>query len=243
MKETGFLLSHGRDHVIHIWDIRKILEKSQRSKNRTGHASRTEKEDDVSSTPDVVYSLPVNALNFCAMSVFVIEAQQSLSTAPDTLISKAAVGAGNDDKESSITDSISAAYQHLYIAVPSTTDVSKIDVYDLVRPERTFAAIGRPLSGGAAGSTNSRAGQSAVMAIQIFRTQQQRSEQETEAEIDDKAGSSPQPQQLHILVGYECGTVTLFREEEGSVVAPDPSGKSKRKMEVVWSIQLHKEPG
>ncbi|GJJ76073.1 hypothetical protein EMPS_08432 [Entomortierella parvispora] len=236
--EAGFLLSHGRDHVIHIWDIRTILERSHGSKDRTGYASRTENKDDASLVPEPVpvYSLPVNALNFCAMSVLVVKAQLS----PPTTSSTTGV---NDSKGSLNIDSIAAAYQHLYIAVPSTTDVSKIDVYDLVKPERTFAAIGRQTSGGTAGSAVSRIGQSAVMALQIFRTQLQPSEQEVAQEIDDQAELSSRPKQLHILAGYECGTVTLFREEEGSVAAPrDSNGKSKRKMDVVWSIQLHKEP-
>ncbi|KAG0048535.1 Guanine nucleotide binding protein (G protein), beta polypeptide 1-like [Gryganskiella cystojenkinii] len=220
--ETGFLLSHGRDHVIHVWDLRAILLGTDRRKgSKIPTASAISK-------PEPVYSLPVNALNFCAMSVLVIESLQL----------KSAQASGS--APNSTLSSISTTYQHLYIAVPSTKDVSLIDVYDLVKPERTFAAVGRSVSS-VPGGVNplSRSDRSAAMAIRIFRTQPEIHD------VDSSIGSREQRQQLHMMIGYECGTVALFREETLSAAVPvtlDSKGAPKRKMEVVWSIQCHQEP-
>ncbi|KAF9353106.1 ASTRA complex subunit [Mortierella sp. AD094] len=54
------------------------------------------------------------------------------------------------------------------------------------------------------------------------------------------AAAHDHPDTLHMLVGYEDGSVCLFQE---SASLPTAQGqKQKRKMQVLWSIKCHREP-
>lgn len=95
-----------------------------------------------------------------------------------------------------------------------------IDVYDIVTPERTFASVGSENKAPPINVQDKKWG--AAMGIRLF----------LKKDTSDLTGSEGT---LHMLVGYEDGSMTLFRERAHI--------KSKRSMEVVWTIKCHREPG
>ncbi|KAF9322175.1 ASTRA complex subunit [Podila horticola] len=94
-----------------------------------------------------------------------------------------------------------------------------IDIYDIVTPERTFASVGSENKLPPINVQDKKWG--AAMGIRLFRKKN----------TSDLTGSEGT---LHMLAGYEDGSMVLFREQ-----AP---AKSKRSMEVVWTIKCHREP-
>ncbi|KAG0034662.1 ASTRA complex subunit [Podila clonocystis] len=191
-----YIVSHGRDYEIHVWDINTILNQSIRSGSSLSPASSLPTQ-----TPTPVFSLPVNALNFCKMSIIAIENP-----------------AGT--QKSSNNTLLGRTHQHIYIAVPSPTSTAMIDVYDIVTPERTFASVGSEDNVIPINVQDKKWG--AAMGIRLFQ-------KKDASDLTESEGT------LHMLVGYEDGSMTLFREQTHA--------KSRRLMEVVWTIKCHREPG
>ncbi|KAG0085663.1 ASTRA complex subunit, partial [Podila epicladia] len=105
------------------------------------------------------------------------------------------------------------------MAVPSPTSTAMIDVYDIVKPERTFASVGSENKVSPINMQDKKWG--AAMGIRLFL-------RKNSSDLTGSEGT------LHMLVGYEDGSMTLFRERAHL--------KSKRSMEVVWTIKCHREP-
>ncbi|KAG0039953.1 ASTRA complex subunit [Podila clonocystis] len=187
-----YIVSHGRDYEIHVWDINTILNQSIRSGSSLSPASSLPTQ-----TPTPVFSLPVNALNFCKMSIIAIE------------------NPAGTQKWSNDTP-LGRTHQHIYIAVPSPTSTAMIDVYDIVTPERTFASVGSEDKVTPINVQDKKWG--AAMGIRLFQ-------KKDTSDLTESEGT------LHMLVGYEDGSMTLFREQTHA--------KSKRLMEVVWTIKCH----
>ncbi|KAF9984251.1 Guanine nucleotide binding protein (G protein), beta polypeptide 1-like [Mortierella antarctica] len=178
-------------------------------------------------------SLPVNALNFCKMSVLAID------RASETLQQQ-------QEGSSSATLSLADTHRLIYIAVPSPTTSTLIDIYDIVKPERCFASVGSPKA--------SRAGESekkwgSVMAIRLFRINPNDSAVQPYAQDDTTAAMNEADKVdasalLHMVVGYEDGSVVLYQENSlHSTNGHKSSGaKSKRSMDVVWTVKCHREP-
>ncbi|KAF9301956.1 ASTRA complex subunit [Mortierella antarctica] len=190
-----YIVSHGRDYEIHVWDINAILNKSIRSGSSLSPASGLP-----THTPTPIFSLPVNALNFCKMSILAVEHPAGI-------------------QEWSNDTPLGRTHRHIYIAVPSPTSTAMIDVYDIVTPERTFASVGSENKAPPINVQDKKWG--AAMGIRLF----------LKKDTSDLTGSEGT---LHMLVGYEDGSMTLFRERAHV--------KSKRSMEVVWTIKCHREP-
>ncbi|CAO3575197.1 unnamed protein product [Mortierella alpina] len=216
-----YIISHGRDNHIHVWDINAVLQQSLA--RRSGMASQ----QGVGHEAVLVFSLPVNAVNFCKMSVLAIDG------ASETLQEK---------QESSLgVLSLAHTHSHIYIAVPSPTTPTMIDVYDIVKPERCLASVGP--------SKTTRIGESektwrSVMAIRLFRINPSEPAvrnsgsdvQDDTAAGMDEANKSETSALLHMIVGYEDGSVVLYQENSIR------STTSKRTMDVVWSAKCHREP-
>ncbi|KAG0266671.1 Guanine nucleotide binding protein (G protein), beta polypeptide 1-like [Mortierella polycephala] len=237
--EQVYILSHGRDNEIHVWDINSILQKSlQRSSVASVASSITE---DLAP----VFSLPVNALNFCKMSVLAIDIVPRQQDHPTS-------GQGSSQEEGASTNlhSLSRTHQHIYIAVPSPTTATLVDIYDIVKPVRLFASIGRQDDGFSRATanpsmeTNTKWG--SVMAIQLFK--------KSSARILDISTLSPQDdassEKLHMLLAYEDGSLALFADNSMSVSGGQQSSgdgakakaKAKTKMDVLWSTNYHRGP-
>ncbi|KAF9403902.1 ASTRA complex subunit [Podila epigama] len=123
-------------------------------------------------------------------------------------------------------------HTHIYLAVPSPKTAERIDIYDIVKPERVFAAIA-PRSDDATANTMSSSSFAqgkqwgSVMAIRLFQRQDN---------AEHVNGLSTEGTlTLHMLAAYENGSLTLFRE-------CTKTGQTKRQMETVWAIQCHHEP-
>jgi hypothetical protein len=238
-----YIVSHGRDNEIRVWDINTILERSLGITDKAmPHGKALDKE---ALTP--LFSLPVNALNFCRMSILAIEVitSQTQPRQPQEIEHDQE----QPPKNESPSSGLSRTHRHIYIAVPSPTTSSLIDIYDIVKPERAFASIGSDASTNGGGSNLSDKKWGSVMALQLFQKKTNASDHSTldsdpsltavDSEASLALGS------LHMLVGYEDGSVMLFREQAptADTTKPQANGKQKRKMDVLWSIKCHRQPG
>ncbi|KAF9185500.1 Guanine nucleotide binding protein (G protein), beta polypeptide 1-like [Haplosporangium sp. Z 767] len=233
--EPIYILSHGRDNEIHVWDINSILQKSFQRSSVVSMAS--------SITQDLapIFSLPVNALNFCKMSVLAID---TVPTQQDHLI----VEQESSQREGTPANLhlLSQTHQHIYIAVPSPTTATLVDIYDIVKPVRLFASIGRQDDGFSKAAANlsmkANTKWGSVMAIRLF--------EKSSARIQDFSMLSFQgdtsPGRLHMLLAYEDGSLSLFADSSMSVSGGQQSSgggtKVKSKMDVLWSINYHRGP-
>ncbi|KAF9576339.1 Guanine nucleotide binding protein (G protein), beta polypeptide 1-like [Mortierella alpina] len=225
-----YIVSHGRDNHIHVWDINTVLQQSLA--RRSDGASR----QGVGHEATLVFSLPVNALNFCKMSVLAIDG------ASETLLQK-------QEAPPSRILSLADTHRHIYIAVPSPTTSTLIDIYDIVKPERCFASVGLPKTSWA-GESEKKTG--SVMAIRLFRFDSSdpavrplglHARDDTAADMEE-ASTVENSALLHMIVGYEDGSVVLYQENLlRSTNGRKLSGaKSKRIMDVVWTVKCHREP-
>ncbi|KAI8602695.1 WD40-repeat-containing domain protein [Dissophora ornata] len=227
-QDQAYIVSHGRDNEIHVWDINTILQKSiKRADLAAAHVTPSANSQDI--TP--VFSLPVNALNFCKLSILAIEVSPRLEQEPEI---------------SPLTGAclLSRTHQHIYIAVPSPTTATLLDIYDIVKPERTFASVGQQnKSTSASASLEADKKLGSAMAIQLFQARDEVPDSSApclnkDSEVTSKA--------LQMLVGYEDGSVTLFRESTlPATERQRPTGagaKQKRKMDILWTIRCHREP-
>jgi hypothetical protein len=261
-----YIVSHGRDNEIHFWDINSVLQESVKRPSSIGIVNLSDS-DSKRSTPVVpILSLPVNALNFCKMAILPIDTDQVATSMAIT--GEASVFAppndGTRETPSSTTagttgttpmrigaEALRRTHRHIYVAVPSPTTSSLIDVYDVTKPERTFAAVG-PVDTftGSNFQSNSSAIPSgsdkkwgSAMSIKLFLSRLTNGGDDSTSSMDEGA--------LHMLVGYEDGSVTLFRDPTGVSTTGAPTTtdsrgtakKGKRTMEVVWSTKYHREPG
>lgn len=245
-----YIVSHGRDNEIHFWDINSVLQESVRRPSSVGIVNLSVGGEG-SQTVVPILSLPVNALNFCKMAILPVDSDEppaglaTSTTATGTTETTAMrIGAGV----------LRRTHRHIYVAVPSPTTSSLIDVYDVTKPERTFAAVGPvDTTSGTKFQSSSNAIPSgsdkkwgSAMSIKLFLSRATNGEQGIAPATDEGT--------LHMLVGYEDGSVTLFRD---SIVAPtaptagtpattnttNAAKKGKRTMEAVWSTKYHREPG
>ncbi|KAG0216227.1 ASTRA complex subunit [Mortierella sp. NVP41] len=237
-QDRVYIVSHGRDNEIHFWDINSVLQESVR---------RSSMAIVILSDKEPIFSLPVNALNFCKLSILAIDA--SPAAVEDNGNDKAdgnGQGAAKTTPMKSGAGLLRKTHRHIYVAVPSPTTSSLIDIYDVTKPERTFAAVGPGDNTGTPGGlsksnhnlpSGSDKKWGAVMSIRLFRKQ---ATDGVEAE-----GT------LHMLAGYEDGSVTLFRESTVALTAvatpivtqgTNAAKKGKRAIEVVWSSKYHREP-
>ncbi|KAF9358148.1 ASTRA complex subunit [Mortierella sp. NVP85] len=231
-QEQVYIVSHGRDNEIHVWDVNTTLQRSlRRSDTARTHGAAMDQER---LTP--VFSLPVNAMNFCGMSILAVETTRSQSQ-EQRMREK-----GQDQEPSSKSDpsSLSKTHRHIYLAVPSPTTSTLIDVYDIVKPERTFASVGSDNNSGNGNELDRKWG--SVMAIQLFRKKVVSLDR-----LTLEGGSESDLDMLHMLAGYEDGSVMLFQEHIPASVSTGQqlSGqtlKQKRKMDVLWSIKCHRQP-
>ncbi|OAQ25618.1 WD40 repeat-like protein [Linnemannia elongata AG-77] len=241
-----YIVSHGRDNEIHFWDINSVLQESARRPSSVGIVNLSD--SGKGSKPVVpILSLPVNALNFCKMAILPVDSDEppvglaTSTTATGTTETTAMrIGAGVLRK----------THRHIYVAVPSPTTSSLIDIYDVTKPERTFAAVG-PIdtTSGTKFQSNSNAIPSgsdkkwgSAMSIKLFLSRATNGEQGIAPATDEGT--------LHMLVGYEDGSVTLFRDSTAASTVGTPATtntanaamKGKRTMETVWSTKYHREP-
>lgn len=242
-----YIVSHGRDNEIHFWDINSVLQESVRRPSSVGIVNLSDNGKG-SQTVVPILSLPVNALNFCKMAILPVDSDEplaGLATSPTatgtTETTAMRIGAGVLRK----------THRHIYIAVPSPTTSSLIDVYDMTKPERTFAAVGPvDTASGIQFQSSSNAIPSgsdkkwgSAMSIKLFLSHATNGEQGIAPATDEGT--------LHMLVGYEDGSVTLFRDSTVASTAGTPATtittnaakKGKRTMEAVWSTKYHREPG
>ncbi|KAF9145905.1 Guanine nucleotide binding protein (G protein), beta polypeptide 1-like [Mortierella sp. GBA39] len=241
-----YIVSHGRDNEIHFWDINSVLQESVRRPSSVGIVNLSDSGKG-SQTVVPILSLPVNALNFCKMTILPIDNDEppaSLATSTTatgtTETTAMRIGAGV----------LRRTHRHIYVAVPSPTTSSLIDVYDVTKPERTFAAVG-PIdtTSNAKFQSSSNAIPSgsdkkwgSAMSIKLFLSGATNGEQGIAPATDEGT--------LNMLVGYEDGSVTLFRDSTVASTAGTPATtnttntamKSKRTMETVWSTKYHREP-
>ncbi|KAF9957209.1 ASTRA complex subunit [Modicella reniformis] len=254
LEKQVYIVSHGRDNEIHVWDINTILQKSLRLVDSTAIGGMTVGKDDLT----LVYSLPVNALNFCKMSILAIEiSAPQLQQQQQQQQQKQKVGQDQErsQENESSSSTLSRTHHHIYIAVPSPMTPSLIDVYDIVRPERAFVSIGS--DSGNPGSGHDMFGKKwgSAMAIQLI---QKRTESLDLSSLDLNDHSSARMNAMDsesrhesgtlcMLVGYEDGLVILFQEQapmsstSGQKISGQAS-KQNRKMNVLWSIKCHREP-
>lgn len=261
-----YIVSHGRDNEIHFWDINSVLQESIKRPSSIGTVNLSDS-NGKGSTPLVpILSLPVNALNFCKMAILPINIDD---VAASMAISGQATGTTpSNDGAQGMTSTTTAgttgttpmrtgagvlrrSHRHIYVAVPSPTTSGLIDVYDVTKPERTYAAVG-PIETlpGSNFQSNSSAIPSgsdkkwgSAMSIKLFLTRMTNGDDSSTPSMDEKA--------LHMLVGYEDGSVTLFRDSLAASIDGTPATtnststakKGKRTMEVVWSTKYHREPG
>lgn len=234
-QEHVYIVSHGRNNEIHVWDVNSILQRSLRlSDTARTHGATMDQER---LTP--VFSLPVNAMNFCGMSILAVE-----RTTPQS--QQQQMREKGHDREPSLESdpsSLSKTHRHIYLAVPSPTTSTLIDVYDIVKPERTFASVGSDNNSGNGNELDRKWG--SVMAIQLFRKKVVSLDR-----LTLEGGSQPDLDigTLHMLAGYEDGSVMLFQEHIPVSVSTGQqlsgqTSKQKRKMDALWSIKCHRQPG
>ncbi|KAK3844806.1 MAG: WD40-repeat-containing domain protein [Linnemannia gamsii] len=255
-----YIVSHGRDNEIHFWDINSVLLESIKRPSNIGIINLSDNKGSHTLAP--VLSLPVNALNFCKMAILEINESPAVSETPGSLTG---ITPPNDSHQGEAATATAGStgttpmrigagvlrktHQHIYVAVPSPTTSSLIDIYDVTRPERTFAAVG-PLDS-VDSSTNSNntlpSGSDkkwgSAMSIRLFQSRKS---------TGDDSGTLAAEETLHMLVGYEDGSVTLFRDTPvvssvgtGTTAATNSTNtakRGKRTMEVVWSTKYHREP-
>ncbi|KAF9208344.1 hypothetical protein BGZ49_009036, partial [Haplosporangium sp. Z 27] len=176
---------------------------------------------------------------------------------------------GSESRQGQKESPLKTSYQNLYIAVPSPLTPTLVDIYDITKPERTFASISAESStipptinqdnSISSGSGDKKWG--SVMALQLFQTRIRQpldlsalglngDEDKTSNEDAIKTTGSKESDGslgiLHMLVGYEDGTVCLFQEKappsSTSSLSTNQSKKPKRSMQVLWSIKCHREP-
>ncbi|KAF8943155.1 ASTRA complex subunit [Haplosporangium gracile] len=239
-----YIVSHGRDNEIHFWDINSILQESVRRSSSIGIVNLSDINKGHQTVVPIL-SLPVNALNFCKMAALSIDnnelpARSAISSTTTGITETTAMRTG--------AGVLRKTHRHIYVAVPSPTTSSLIDIYDVTKPERTFAAVG-PLdispnfhNSNSAIPSGSDKKWGSAMSIKLFLSQ---------ARAGDEGNSPPADEgTLHMLVGYEDGSVTLFRDSTVASTAGTPAmtnsanttKKGKRTMEVVWSTKYHREP-
>ncbi|KAF9542718.1 Guanine nucleotide binding protein (G protein), beta polypeptide 1-like [Mortierella hygrophila] len=241
-----YIVSHGRDNEIHFWDINSVLQESVRRPSSVGIVNLSDSGKG-SQTVVPILSLPVNALNFCKMAILPIDSDEppaslatSTTAAGTTETTAMRIGAGV----------LRRTHRHIYIAVPSPTTSSLIDVYDVTKPERTFAAVGPVDTTSSAkyqGSSDAIPSGSdkkwgSAMSIKLFLSGATNGEQGIAPATDEGT--------LNMLVGYEDGSVTLFRDSTvastaGNLATTNTTNtamKSKRTMETLWSTKYHREP-
>ncbi|KAI7818075.1 hypothetical protein BC939DRAFT_522758 [Gamsiella multidivaricata] len=106
------------------------------------------------------------------MSVLAIESAPHLQQKTEQQPLQGKIQEHDQDSSSTQADGslLRRTHRHIYIAVPSPTTPTLIDVYDIVKPERTFASIGgnSNTSSSVSGETVKKWG--SVMAIQLFQT-------------------------------------------------------------------------
>ncbi|KAF9125951.1 Guanine nucleotide binding protein (G protein), beta polypeptide 1-like [Mortierella sp. 14UC] len=258
-EDRVYIVSHGRDNEIHFWDINSVLQKSVKRTSTIGIINLSD--DKASHTVAPVLSLPVNALNFCKMAILAID---ETPVVPETLGPLTEPAPPNESLQGATatapepTDTtpmrtgaglLRKTHQHIYVAVPSPTTSSLIDIYDVTKPERTFAAVG-PLDSTTSSNINnpipsgSDKKWGSAMSINLFLSRGTTG--------DDGGAPASKEGTLHMLVGYEDGSVTMFRD---STVVPaagagapsvtnntNAAKKGKRTMEVAWSTKYHREP-
>ncbi|KAG8756237.1 ASTRA complex subunit [Serendipita sp. 396] len=149
------IVTHGRDHKLHVWSrtVQPIVVAESVNVER------------IVSAPPLLYSLDVNALNFCKFDLF---AKVGENTA--------------------------------VLAVPNLIDSNYIDLWDLPARDRLHAAVGKQYlqESGADASNDPRLKLGAAMTVHVF-----------EAVPPDQGAP-----RLNLLVGYEDGSVILYRREQ-----------------------------
>ncbi|KAG0287442.1 Guanine nucleotide binding protein (G protein), beta polypeptide 1-like [Linnemannia gamsii] len=260
-----YIVSHGRDNEIHFWDINSVLQESVRRPSSIGIVNLSDSTGKGSTPVVPILSLPVNALNFCKMAILPINIEEvavslaiSGQTTETTPPNDGAQGATSTTTAATTGTTpmrtgagvLKRTHRHIYVAVPSPTTSSLIDVYDVTKPERTYAAVGpvETLAG-----SNFQSNSSAIpsgsdkkwgsaMSIKLFLSRMTSGDDGNTPSMDERA--------LHMLVGYEDGSVTLFRDSPAASIDGAPATtnststakKGRRTMEVVWSTKYHREP-
>lgn len=140
-----YLLSHSRDNSIKIFDVFSIIKKSLEL-GLSRHEASTPLDFKPFNTPNLVYSLPVNTLNFCPVSI----STSPLPTSTKTLSDGGNTNDNNSDNNSDDKNKETKKDTHeLVLSVPSTMDSKNLDVYSISLPHtlkltRLFQAIPPP---------------------------------------------------------------------------------------------------
>ncbi|EEB89826.1 hypothetical protein MPER_12041, partial [Moniliophthora perniciosa FA553] len=114
VEESGNnIITHGRDNKLHVWNR---VEDASHTVHLGGSASLVEQ-----AKPSLLYSLDVNALNYCRFSLMPLSA--------------------SDVGEAS-SSSTSPKNSKALIAVPNLVESSQVDIWSLPSRERLHAAIG-----------------------------------------------------------------------------------------------------
>ncbi|KAF9155648.1 Guanine nucleotide binding protein (G protein), beta polypeptide 1-like [Linnemannia schmuckeri] len=238
-----YVASHGRDNEIHFWDINSVLQESVRRPSSIGIVNLSDINKGHQTVVPIL-SLPVNALNFCKMAILSIDSNE-----PPARLATSSTTTGATETTAMRTGAgvLRKTHRHIYVAVPSPTTSSLIDIYDMTKPERTFAAVGpfdtsANFHSSSAIPSGSDKKWGSAMSIKLFLSRVRAGDQGNFPSTDEEA--------LHMLVGYEDGSVTLFRDSTVASTAGTPATtnsantakKGKRAMEVVWSTKYHREP-
>ncbi|KAF9926539.1 ASTRA complex subunit [Linnemannia zychae] len=245
LEESVYIVSHGRDNEIHFWDINSVLQESIRRSSSIRIIDLSESTGSrLAMTP--ILSLPVNALNFCKMAILAVDNDsKDISDTPESATKRESQDATETTTMKTGACVLRKTHRNIFVAVPSPTTSSLIDIYDVTKPERTFAAVGpfdtTPSDFGSANvqPMGSDKKWGSVMSIRLYLSR---------STVDDGNNMQARKERLHMLVGYEDGSVTLFQDSNVSstTTMDDITGsttrKSKRTMEVIWSMKCHREP-
>ncbi|KAF9159395.1 ASTRA complex subunit [Actinomortierella ambigua] len=220
------ILSHGRDHRIHVWDIRdKLVELGMDADDTTTTTAFS---------PKPVFTLPVSALNFCKMDVVGVPSFGTNTEGGEEVKHK-----DEDDEKKKILWPRGTGYRQILVAVPSMMEANKVDVYDVLKPEAVFQGIeastlSSPSSIGASlGQGGMANGHGAAMAVRLILPQNG-----TDSTSSSTSSTSHDMAKMRLLVGYEDGSVSLFQEG----VDGHATGSRRRTMSLVWTFKGHREP-
>ncbi|GAA5915880.1 hypothetical protein JCM5296_002521 [Sporobolomyces johnsonii] len=186
------LLTHARDNLVHYFSLRPSRADPSAVVVDLQRGAATAVPSSASPSPGIepVWSMDVNAMNFCRMSV--LEFSPGLSSAK---------GKGK------------AVEAEGLVAVPSLTKDDFVDIFHIPSKGRAHRSIGVD-----AFPIGHKTG--TVMALHLFlhdsspshfRSSQPPSSLETSPSTPSSLRNSTSNPQLHLLIGYESGELALFR--------------------------------
>ncbi|GAA5853863.1 hypothetical protein JCM8547_007478 [Rhodosporidiobolus lusitaniae] len=196
----GGVLTQGRDNSLNLFRFSPSPSSSTSSSSSAPSPSTSSTEPSssaFSATPEKAWSMPINAMNFCRMSV--------LPLSRPSLAGRQGKGRAVEEEHNEGEDGGRVEGDgegEALVAVVSLTKDEMVDIFHLPSQARVHRSVG---SG--AFAIGEKTG--SVMAVHLFHLRS--SSLSSTSSFSPSSASPASTQQLHLLIGYESGQLALFR--------------------------------